>query len=367
MSLAGPKESLKMKRAFTILELLVAIGLLSAILAASGLVFHEAVSAQRTAKATAEIAQKLHGITDQLNADFGELRKDGEMLMAWIPVTLDPSNSLHVVDYDDYQNDSDGYIRFDMIVFFCNGIFESYHDWPVHNAPTDPDPTGFNMKILKGNKALVCYMLAKNTDGDIAQKQIRTERVLARMQHILISEDIVEDDGTPLDFPDLTVPFDAAAYELGFNNYEFEEIDSVGDWKSIVPSIKADIYSIITGIRVSPSSILDGASITVDPSDPGTIHMLFCEGVGEFKIQFWYDDGVNPGRWFPEIDPINGGDFNLAQINNETNTTYPGFWYPGDGNLVSDLGRAFKFTFTLYDSLGIFKDGKTFTHIVYLD
>ena len=53
--------------------------------------------------------------------------------------------------------------------------------------------------------------------------------------------------------------------------------------------------------------------------------------------------------------------------------TIPGSQYPRSGlneanfNDIPGLGRALKFTFTLYDSRGIFKDGKTFTHIVYLD
>ena len=36
-------------------------------------------------------------------------------------------------------------------------------------------------------------------------------------------------------------------------------------------------------------------------------------------------------------------------------------------NMIPGLGRALKFTFTLYDSKGIFENGKTFTHIVYLN
>jgi hypothetical protein len=36
-------------------------------------------------------------------------------------------------------------------------------------------------------------------------------------------------------------------------------------------------------------------------------------------------------------------------------------------NKIPGLGRALKFTFTLYDSRGILKEGRTFTHIVYLD
>jgi hypothetical protein len=33
---------------------------------------------------------------------------------------------------------------------------------------------------------------------------------------------------------------------------------------------------------------------------------------------------------------------------------------------IPGLGRALKFTFTLYDSRGIIPEGRTFTHIVYI-
>jgi hypothetical protein len=60
------------------------------------------------------------------------------------------------------------------------------------------------------------------------------------------------------------------------------------------------------------------------------------------------------------------------------NPTYGGVGIPTtpfDPNLMNEehfneipgLGRALKFTFTLYDSKGIIKEGRTFTHIVYLD
>ena len=63
--------------------------------------------------------------------------------------------------------------------------------------------------------------------------------------------------------------------------------------------------------------------------------------------------------WYP-IDPSS-----YVRINNMS--------YPGQRlnqtyfNQIPGLGRALKFTFTLFDSKGIIKDGRTFTHIVYLD
>ena len=47
--------------------------------------------------------------------------------------------------------------------------------------------------------------------------------------------------------------------------------------------------------------------------------------------------------------------------------------YPADQideehfDAIPGLGRALKFTFTLYDSRNLIKNGRTFTHIVYLD
>ena len=41
---------------------------------------------------------------------------------------------------------------------------------------------------------------------------------------------------------------------------------------------------------------------------------------------------------------------------------YRASWTPD----ISDWPKALKFTFTLYDSKGILKGGRTFTHIVYI-
>jgi hypothetical protein len=125
--------------------------------------------------------------------------------------------------------------------------------------------------------------------------------------------------------------------------------------------------------------------------------------VGEFKVQGWYDPGQ---RWIPEVNP--DGDESLSDTDfflDPSNTSrldqinVPGVLYPfrvipsippesyglvklggafngnsyqgllneNSFNLIPGLGKALKFTFTLYDSKGIIKDGRTFTHIVYLD
>jgi type II secretory pathway pseudopilin PulG len=92
----------KLVRGFTITELLVAIGLLVAVLAASTTVFHYSIEAQRTAMATSEIMHSLRAITDQLNANFAGLRKDGYLVL---------------------RSSSDAN---DAVYFFSTGDFESW-------------------------------------------------------------------------------------------------------------------------------------------------------------------------------------------------------------------------------------------------
>ena len=64
----------------------------------------------------------------------------------------------------------------------------------------------------------------------------------------------------------------------------------------------------------------------------------------------------DPGLWYPRgrVNIVNA-DYPSDQIDEEHFNAIPG------------LGRALKFTFTLYDSRNLIKNGRTFTHIVYLD
>jgi hypothetical protein len=125
--------------------------------------------------------------------------------------------------------------------------------------------------------------------------------------------------------------------------------------------------------------------------------------MGEFKVQGWYSYDAEraelegrAGRWVPELAD---GDFDGIPEGGVPGVLYPHplygavqlggeFWYDPDPesvegqakrrylesllneehfNEIPGLGRALKFTFTLYDSRGIIREGRTFTHIVYLD
>ncbi len=374
-----------MRKAFTIVELLVAMGLFGMLLAASGVIFATAVNAHRTAEATTEISQKLAAITDQLNADFRGLRKEGEIFVVWVarPVDIDGK----VVDYD--SPDIAGFQRFDRIMFFADGDFQSYRQLFVRT------PSGPRSTVLTGNLARICYMLARDGSDAEAEQQKPPARILSRTQHIFTSEIIVDPCDVTLPFPDI-VSFDPCDFALDNFIFEYDNTTTLQGWKNIDLGDKADMLSIITGVKVLTSVIDDGGP-QVSPSEPDTIHMLLCQGVGQFSVQGWYE---LQQRWVPELiwdedGQILESDFFVDVVPtrihetklqgvlysppfgfvdmrfNDEGGSIPPFLDPfmneANFNFIPGLGRAFKFTFTLYDSKGVFPEGKTFTHIVYLD
>jgi hypothetical protein len=328
----------KMRKAFTLLELAVAVGLLAMMILFASMIFNMSIDTYRMATASAEIMQKLQAITGQLNADFKGLRKDGEIFVVW------------VAEPNSHQ-------RFDRIMFFADGDFQSYGTY-------GGDP-------IRGNLARISYMLAIR-DNVKAQQQDPQKRILARTQHIITSA--LSDHGF-LSIGSLT----PAKLNTWHNTCEYDTISLAG-WRNIPwQPDKAEMLSAITGIKVGGVGDEYVIGAKVDLADPCSIQKLLCEGVGEFKVQGWYDAQQ---RWVPEFD---NGDFDGLAPGEVPGVLYP---YPPSGGVylggafngndfrellneanfdyIPGLGRALKFTFTLYDSKGVIKNGKTFTHIVYL-
>jgi len=192
--------------------------------------------------------------------------------------------------------------------------------------------------------------------------------------------------------------------------YEHDSL-SLSQWKALARDFYKDEFTLI----IFPSSGV------VDKGDPNTYHKILCEGVGSFGIQMAYWDnssGTPLLRWFPSIDPEGDGDhdkshfevmkpifeslYNAIGISNEYTGEMFGAMFnipePGQpGNVAQQIGlwlnprlmeyraaknlndallpagptqdglpQALKFTFRIYDSKGIIKDGRTFTYIVYL-
>jgi len=364
-------KKIKKQFAFTIVELLVAMGLLAVIMTASGFIFHIAIKSQRIAKATLEITQKLRTITTQLDADFKNIRKDGIIFMGW---TLSP------VDHDG-DGLSDGYDSFDRIMFFANGNYQTYNEYDHDNDGITPP------EVLSGNVARITYMLA--SDADLygsppelypAQWQQPADRILARSQHILIKDPALDPfpDFGNIPLLDWTANMNNRDYLIAHNKtYEYDNA-AIDDWNNALPSELQEMFTLATDIMPIADPTRGGLVVTADGHDP--LHMLLCEGVGTFSVQRWYG---GPQRWWPQIDVEGDGNLNpsVAGADGSDFTVDPadptrleepvqGWHLPyiaDEPHFNWYFGGALKFTFTLYDPMGIFPDGKTFTHIVYLD
>lgn len=381
-------------KAFTILELLVAMALLVAMMAVSGLVFKMAIDAHRRAEATSELTRRLRAIVNQLDADFKGLRTDCEIFIGWVPVPVDaqgkqlPSNTPPANVHH--------YARFDKILFYANGNFQTYSQWPYTDNTKTP-PTWLD--YVPGNIARVCYSHAEDgTAGSNPIGQSPSKRVLARSQHIYAPDARL----TPtLDWS--TSAALIASFTPDFiNTVQYDGMDP-RLWTSLPrttdpPNLKLVLLSRIfgyplTALNLQTSNIdypflthsgsflsITGGLVADSTVRPVTNpHLMFGQGVGEFKIQCWYEYNTGTaaqmaksGRWYPEVDPNRDG--NLADsdftrlLPASLGNGMLAALYSGGGNWQSPPGpgKALKFTFTLYDSRGVFKDGKTFTHIVYL-
>ena len=345
-----------MRKGHTIIELLVAMGLLIAIMAGSGKVFHEAISAHRTANATAEISQKLQAITTQLDADFAGLRKDAPFA-AWF--TKEGT---------------------DQIMFFADGNFEAY------NTP------------LTGNLARIYYGAANRVGWNATTSQFyiaddfSQSKLLARRQHICTSAGPYGPFPDSSDFqntffvgdPIMNLGIDGN----GNNVFEYETM-SLGQWQAICGlDLNNDVLlATVFGIDSTDNTSRPNFSA----GDGVGLHTLMSDGIAGLHIQFAYRHSSGIVQWWPSEDPDGDGDTSDSDFDAVGpnpfgyHTNMPGGdnsldWYdqsnwfggtvPVSWPVLAQFGGsmpvALKITFTLYDSAGIFKDGKTFSHIVYL-
>jgi len=387
-----------MKKAFTIIELLVAMALLAMLIAISGMVFSTAVKAHRTANAAAEVAAKLFALTDQLNRDFQGLRKD-------MPAAIW------------FEYDSNTGKRYDQIQFFADGTFSSSRQWGGASLEGNTARVYYghanNVKIVKSTSWQrtpdatryynSTYFTAKNTPNFYRERG--TKAILARRAHLSVQLSSLAT------FPDATNFSNAASQtafipwltntSTGYGNdvFEYDNI-SLSDWTNILASpTNATQY-----LNTCFNNATGRPGVDLTASDGESLHMVMVQGIGSFSIQLAYtsddmrlrgvpDSDLNrPGfagiRWWPSLDANGDGnasdsDFGTAGMNAASFGCYMQFpstptltgWYGTSGCLTGTTWRfksdyfpkALKFTFTLYDSNGVFKDGKTFTHIVYFN
>ncbi|RPJ23288.1 MAG: type II secretion system protein, partial [Planctomycetaceae bacterium] len=278
-----------MRKAFTLIEVVVSLGILAVILSFAGVIFRVSVDSQRLAMANAEIMQKLRVITEQLDTDFRGLCEDGEILAFW--------RAAHVPNFiGSNPNHPSAFVRYDTIMFFAAGDWYTYRATPV----------------IRGNMARICYSLANVPGADpldpnrpMAQKP--SKRMLARTQHILTSPSGPVDPNDPLGMRG----FSDSQWQAWNSTQEYDAISLQG-WLRIPNDIKADIISVIGDIEVNvgvtSTRYKTAGGIMLNLDQPAnSLHALICEGVGQFKVQGWSDVQQ---RWIPEVNP--NGDLDLV-------------------------------------------------------
>lgn len=267
-------DKLRTQKAFTLIELVVSIGILAMVLAFASVIFRVSINSQRTAIANAEIMQKLRAISNQLNADFKSIAYGYSGYVAF-------NTDKRTIDGKTIETNAD------CIAFFTNGDFQS---------------TGqYGGKTIAGNVACVFYGPADpNSFGRFPKPK---EKILLRRQTILTT------DGP------------SAGSDPRGEYYQ----KSLSEWKVAPPF--ANPRDWVKRPFIDPNNLKEH------------FVMHLAKGVDNFTIQFAEWDPTGKLRWKRQKE---GGAQNIRT-------------------------NAFKFTFTLYDSKGVIKNGRTFTHIVYLD
>jgi prepilin-type N-terminal cleavage/methylation domain-containing protein len=277
-------------KAFTLIELVVAIAILVMVISFAGVIFKVSINAHRTASANAEIMQKLRAITDQLNIDFKGFRKDGYLVLR--------SELLNRNEYGNSPAPAD--FRVDRLFYFSTGDSQSWKDTSVRSNIT---------KVYFGHDS--------RSLNDTAFPVSKWS--LAR---------------------------DAKLITPGFSDIDTNSI-SYAEFKANVVGTENEAQNLL----------MSGILIDIQ-NNPDDVRELMCQNVGEIKIE-WTNGVKAPGDmilWFglllPSGYPVEA--LGPPYIATWTPVTAEQYW-----------PKALRFTFKIYDSKGILKQGRTFTHIVY--
>jgi prepilin-type N-terminal cleavage/methylation domain-containing protein len=292
------------RRGFTLIELVVAIGVMAMVVVFAGVVFKTSIASYRVATAQAEIMQKFRAITDLLNNDFQGLRKDGYLILY--------STTVNRLEYASATSTDN--FRSDRLYFFSTGDFQSWYN------------SGVRSNIAR------IYLGHDWTSLDVSQNIPVNRWRLAQDVNLLT---------------------------FGMSGGDYNDVNFA--WCQVHP---ADINSNANAMFLNPPDI----NMTYNSN---SLRRLLCENAGQLQIE-WTDGTINAGNgaivWFGLNNPKGIG-FDYA-----AGPYYEAIWQP---TTSADLWpKAIKFTFTLYDShydsqsvfrsQGLFKNGQTFTHIVYL-
>jgi prepilin-type N-terminal cleavage/methylation domain-containing protein len=278
-------------KAFTLIELVVAIAILVIVISFAGVIFKVSINSHRTAMANAEIMQKLRAITDQLNIDFKGFRKDGYLVLY--------SDLLNRKEYGNSPTSAD--FRADRLFYFSTGDSQS---WFATNVRSNIS------KVYFGHDYRSLYDAAFPV----------SKWSLARDVKLMTP-------GSPQLVDSNDVSFAAFRANVVGTENEAQNLLTYG--------IPIDVQA-----------------------NPDDVRGLMCQNVGEIKIE-WTNGLKAPGDMMLWFGPLLPSGFPVEV----PGPPYIATWTPMTAEQY--WPKALKFTFTLYDSKGILKQGRTFTHIVY--
>ncbi len=264
----------KTNRGFTLIELVVAVGILALILSFSGVIFRVSIDSHRTAIANAEIMRKLRAITDQFDTDFKSIAHSYGGYISF-------NTNKYTIGSEAME------INSDCITFFTNGDFQTTRQ--------------YSGRTIAGNVACVFYGPADPNSFGLPAKP--RDNILLRRQTILTAD---------------APPADSSPRGEYY-------IKSLSQW-SVQPPF-SDPQDWVKRPLIDPNNLKE------------QFVMYLAKGADNFTIQFAEMESSGKIVWKRQKEG-------------------------GTGNISTN---AFKFTFTLYDSRGVIRKGRTFTHIVYLD
>jgi len=409
----------RINNAFTIVELLVAMSLLVILLGLSGMVFNTTVAAHRAAGASIDVSRNLRAITEQLNADFDSLQKDA-------PLTIWFEQQWYDTDGDTIQ-DIDELVRFDQVQFFADDVFQTTKLYDMDGdimTPPDSIIYGNMARVYYGHawdvdfSQLVTqrgYRRFSIANGDAID--LEPASILARRIHISTNNAFLLPANPDFNFPiDPTTNQYSSRFAPPSNNYlEYDNYATLALWKQLLTfQANCDQYLNVCFNNTMPpgNSTLAGRPV-VDLDNIDFLHNLLSQGILQMRIQWAYTvedlsrtillttpilpadaDYFTGVRWWPSEDPAGDStvdsDFNTMGSQFGVYLEMPGGsiyveWFDiisaapakrckTDNGAGVDLyfkddfyPKALKFTFVFKDSNGVFADGKTFTHIVYID
>ncbi len=365
-------KSVVSKKAFTIVELLVAMGLVVILVALSSLIFAAGVKAHRLADSTIEITRRAEAVSRQLVADVGGLRTDAPLAI-W------------------FEHDPATGKRYDQILFFANGDFQTMRQ--------------YNGQTVSGNLSRIYYGHAWQVNTDINAvptaftAQYRQSGLLSRRAHLLTSNLTLTYPGIPTPFPNGTTPdfFAATFFPYTNNRSEYDQL-SLAEWKNLMQT-QDNCNQMLQICFNNGTNVSDTGRPMIDMTNIDTLHLLLSEQISEFKVQWAFKSedliDISTGNpflpdqlfsgllWWPEsgdllsfVEQRRGVFFNMPGIvPPPADVTPPDEWDPVSACKYSPMivfsptyvPRALKFTFTVHDAKGLFPEGKTFTQIVKID